>query len=55
LQLHPRCTAIVDEAAAKHLKGRKYYRWIFNNEPEWAEYRDDENPSSGSREQRRPV
>ncbi len=41
LQLHPRCTVIVDEAAAKQLKGRKYYRWIFNNEPEWAEFRHD--------------
>ena len=40
LQLHPRCTVIVDEAAAKHLKGQKYYRWIFENEPEWAEFRD---------------
>jgi glucosamine-6-phosphate deaminase len=38
LQLHPRCTVIVDEAAATHLRGRKYYRWVFENEPEWAEY-----------------
>jgi glucosamine-6-phosphate deaminase len=40
LQLHPRCTVIVDEPAARHLKGKKYYRWIFENEPEWAEFRD---------------
>lgn len=39
LQLHPRCTVIVDEAAARRLKGKKYYRWIFENEPEWAEFR----------------
>jgi glucosamine-6-phosphate deaminase len=39
LQLHPRCTVIVDEAAAKQLRGKKYYRWIFDNEPEWAEFR----------------
>jgi glucosamine-6-phosphate deaminase len=39
LQLHPRCTVIVDEACASKLKGRKYYRWIFENEPEWAEFR----------------
>jgi glucosamine-6-phosphate deaminase len=39
LQLHPRCTIIVDEAAARHLKGKKHYRWIFENEPEWAEFR----------------
>ena len=39
LQLHPRCTVIVDEAAAGQLKGKDYYRWIFNNEPEWEDYR----------------
>jgi len=39
LQLHPRCTVIVDEAAARNLRGKKHYRWIFENEPEWAEYR----------------
>jgi glucosamine-6-phosphate deaminase len=39
LQLHPHCTVIVDEAAADGLKGKDYYRWIFNNEPEWAEFR----------------
>lgn len=40
LQLHPRCTVIVDEPAAELLEGKKHYRWIFENEPEWAEYRD---------------
>jgi len=35
LQLHPRCTVIVDEAAAARLQGTDYYRWIFENEPEW--------------------
>jgi glucosamine-6-phosphate deaminase len=39
LQLHPRCTVIVDEAAARRLRGKKYYRWIFQNEPEWEEFR----------------
>jgi glucosamine-6-phosphate deaminase len=39
LQLHPRCTVIVDEAAASRLQGKDYYRWIFGNEPEWAEFR----------------
>lgn len=39
LQLHPHCTFVVDEAAAAELKGTEYYRWIFANEPEWAEYR----------------
>lgn len=39
LQLHPHCTVVVDEAAAVKLKGQDYYRWIFEHEPEWAEYR----------------
>ena len=39
LQLHPRCTIIMDEQAASKLRGTDYYRWIFENEPEWQEYR----------------
>src|SRR5262249_1227627 len=39
LQLHPRCSVVVDEAAATSLKEREYYRWIFENEPEWEGYR----------------
>jgi glucosamine-6-phosphate deaminase len=39
LQLHPRCTVVVDEAAAGGLQGGDYYRWIFENEPEWAGFR----------------
>jgi len=39
LQLHPRCTVIVDEEAASCLEQRDYYRWIFANEPEWEPYR----------------
>jgi glucosamine-6-phosphate deaminase len=39
LQLHPRATVIVDEAAAGKLTEKDYYRWIFANEPEWEEYR----------------
>ena len=39
LQLHARCTVVVDEAAASRLAGKDYYRWIFTNEPEWEEYR----------------
>ena len=38
LQLHPNCKVIVDEAAASQLQGQDYYRWIFENEPEWQEY-----------------
>lgn len=39
LQLHPRCTIIIDEMAASKLERTDYYRWIFENEPEWQEYR----------------
>ena len=39
LQLHPRCTVVVDEEAAAQLGEKDYYRWIFANEPEWQEYR----------------
>ncbi len=39
LQLHPRCTVVVDEGAAAKLKEKDYYRWIFANEPEWEGYR----------------
>ena len=38
LQLHPRCTVVVDEPAARQLQGADYYRWIFANEPEWIEF-----------------
>ncbi len=38
LQLHPRCTVVVDEPAARLLQGADYYRWIFANEPEWIEF-----------------
>src|SRR5437016_11227844 len=39
LQLHPRCTVVVDEEAGRLLKEKDYYRWIFENEPEWEAYR----------------
>lgn len=39
LQLHPRCTVIVDADAASCLVNKDYYRWIFANEPEWEPYR----------------
>ena len=38
LQLHPKCTVIVDEAAGSALEHKDYYRWIFENEPEWQAY-----------------
>jgi glucosamine-6-phosphate deaminase len=39
LQLHPRCTVVVDEPAAVGLKEAEYYRWVFANEPEWEPFR----------------
>ena len=39
LQWHPRCTVVVDEEAATKLQATDYYRWIFDNEPEWQEFR----------------
>ncbi len=39
LQMHKHCTIVVDEAAAAKLEHRDYYDWIFNNEPEWVDYR----------------
>ena len=40
LQLHERCTVVIDEDASAELKGTEYYRWIFDSEPEWELYRD---------------
>lgn len=39
LQLHPNCKVVTDEAAASELQGQDYYRWVFENEPEWQVYR----------------
>ncbi|NQU10366.1 glucosamine-6-phosphate deaminase [bacterium] len=40
LQLHPRCTFVVDEEAAGRLQGQEYYRWVFEHEPEWQAFRE---------------
>jgi glucosamine-6-phosphate deaminase len=40
VQLHPNCTVICDEEAAGKLQEKDYYRWIFENEPEWRDYAD---------------
>jgi len=39
LQLHPKCQVVVDAAAAAQLQGIDYYHWIFQNEPEWDDFR----------------
>ena len=41
LQLHPNCKVIVDEAAAAELEGTEYYRFLYDQEPEWETYRRD--------------
>lgn len=35
LQLHPRARVILDEGAAGELERAGYYRWVFENKPEW--------------------
>jgi glucosamine-6-phosphate deaminase len=39
IQLHPHCIVVADEEAAAKLEARDYYRWIFENELEWEEFR----------------
>lgn len=38
LQLHPRVTICLDEAAASLLKMKRYYRWVFDNKPDWQKF-----------------
>lgn len=47
LQLHPACRVIVDEAAGADLTAKDYYRWIFENEPDWEPYRDAPSAKGG--------
>ncbi len=35
LQMHPVAKCIMDEPAAGSLKKTAYYRWVFDNKPEW--------------------
>jgi len=35
LQLHPKVTVCLDEAAAAELKLKDYYRWVFDHKPDW--------------------
>lgn len=39
IQLHPHATVITDNEAAENMVAKDYYRWIYDNEPEWAEFR----------------
>jgi glucosamine-6-phosphate deaminase len=40
IQLHRNCKVIVDEDAAHALNEREYYDWIFQNVPDWQEFRE---------------
>ena len=35
LQQHPRVAVGLDEAAASKLKMKDYYRWVYDNKPDW--------------------
>lgn len=38
LQMHPKAVVILDEAAASLLKKADYYRWVYDNKPDWQKY-----------------
>ena len=35
LQMHPKVTVCLDDAAAAKLKRADYYRWVYANKPDW--------------------
>jgi glucosamine-6-phosphate deaminase len=35
LQFHPKCSLVLDEEAASELQRADYYRWIYDNKPDW--------------------
>jgi len=35
LQMHRKCTLIVDETAATGLSRREYFRWVYDHKPAW--------------------
>jgi len=35
LQLHPVARIVLDEPAAAHLRKADYYRWVYDNKPNW--------------------
>ncbi|NQZ58017.1 MAG: glucosamine-6-phosphate deaminase [Lentisphaeraceae bacterium] len=35
LQMHPNAVIVVDEDAAKELQNYDYYKWAFDNKPDW--------------------
>jgi len=43
LQLHPNCKVILDEEAAAGLQETEYCRWVYENDDDWAPFRDGES------------
>lgn len=39
LQMHERAIVIIDEAASGKLKKADYYRWVYDNKPDWQKYK----------------
>ncbi len=39
IQFHSHAVVVLDEAGAEKLQGKDFYRWNFENEPEWEKYR----------------
>jgi glucosamine-6-phosphate deaminase len=38
LQLHPKVTVFLDEESASGLKLKDYYRWVYDNKPDWQKF-----------------
>ncbi len=38
LQMHPRAIFVLDEDAASHLTRADYYKWVYENKPDWQKY-----------------
>lgn len=38
LQMHPTVTVCLDDAAASGLQRAEYFRWVYNNKPDWQIY-----------------
>lgn len=38
LQMHPVVKCCLDSAAASQLKRAEYYRWVYDNKPEWQQF-----------------
>jgi glucosamine-6-phosphate deaminase len=38
LQMHPKTTVFLDEEAAMELKRSEYYKWVYDNKPDWQKF-----------------